>query len=98
MNNLAAASQRASIASSAAAGAKNLLSGALGLIGGPMGAATIAAGALFYFSQKAQEAKEAALDPESANNRLKESYDGLSESALTLKIFEQIQAMENYGE
>ncbi|MCT8831280.1 phage tail tape measure protein, partial [Glaesserella parasuis] len=95
---LAAASQRASIASSAAAGAKNLLSGALGLIGGPMGAATIAAGALFYFSQKAQEAKEAALDTESANNRLKESYDGLSESALTLKIFEQIQAMENYGE
>ncbi|MFW9320112.1 phage tail tape measure protein, partial [Glaesserella parasuis] len=88
----------ASIASSAAAGAKNLLSGALGLIGGPMGAATIAAGALFYFSQKAQEAKEAALDTESANNRLKESYDGLSESALTLKIFEQIQAMENYGE
>lgn len=98
MNNLATASQRASIASSAAAGAKNLLSGALGLIGGPMGAATIAAGALFYFSQKAQEAKEAALDTESANNRLKESYDGLSESALTLKIFEQIQAMENYGE
>lgn len=98
MNNLAAASQRASIASSAAAGAKNLLSGALGLIGGPAGAATIAAGALFYFSQKAQEAKEAALDTESANNRLKESYDGLSESALTLKIFEQIQAMENYGE
>lgn len=98
MNNLAAASQRASIASSAAAGAKNLLSGALGLIGGPMGAATIAAGALFYFSQKAQEAKEAALDTESANNRLKESYDGLSESALTLKIIEQTQAMENYSE
>ncbi|WP_338825230.1 tape measure protein [Glaesserella parasuis] len=98
MNNLATASQRASIASNAAAGAKNLLSGALDLIGGPSGAATIAAGALFYFSQKAQEAKEAALDTESANNRLKESYDGLSESALTLKIFEQIQAMENYGE
>lgn len=98
MNNLAAASQRASIASSAAAGAKNLLSGALGLIGGPAGAATIAAGALFYFSQKAQEAKEAALDTESANNRLKESYDGLSESALTLKIIEQTQAMENYSE
>lgn len=98
MNNLATASQRASIASNAAAGAKNLLSGALGLIGGPMGAATIAAGALFYFSQKAQEAKEAALDTESANNRLKESYDGLSESALTLKIIEQTQAMENYSE
>lgn len=98
MNNLATASQRASIASQAAAGAKNLLSGALGLIGGPMGAATIAAGALFYFSQKAQEAKDAALDTESANNRLKESYAGLSESALTLKIIEQTQAMENYGE
>ncbi|MCT8621543.1 phage tail tape measure protein, partial [Glaesserella parasuis] len=98
MNNLATASQRASIASNAAAGAKNLLSGALGLIGGPAGAATIAAGALFYFTQKAQEAKEAALDSESANNRLKESYDGLSESALTLKIIEQTQAMENYSE
>ncbi|MCT8625644.1 phage tail tape measure protein, partial [Glaesserella parasuis] len=98
MNNLATASQRASIASNAAAGAKNLLSGALGLIGGPAGAATIAAGALFYFTQKAQEAKEAGLDLESANNRLKESYDGLSESALTLKIIEQTQAMENYSE
>ncbi|MCT8615453.1 phage tail tape measure protein, partial [Glaesserella parasuis] len=98
MNNLATASQRASIASNAAAGAKNLLSGALGLIGGPAGAATIAAGALFYFTQKAQEAKESALDTESANNRLKESYDGLSESALTLKIIEQTQAMENYSE
>ncbi|MCT8639770.1 phage tail tape measure protein, partial [Glaesserella parasuis] len=98
MNNLATASQRASIASNAAAGAKNLLSGALGLIGGPAGAATIAAGALFYFTQKAQEAKEAGLDTESANNRLKESYDGLSESALTLKIIEQTQAMENYSE
>ncbi|MDE4055024.1 tape measure protein, partial [Glaesserella parasuis] len=98
MNNLATASQRASIASNAAAGAKNLLSGALGLIGGPAGAATIAAGALFYFTQKAQEAKEASLDTESANNRLKESYDGLSESALTLKIIEQTQAMENYSE
>ncbi|MCT8670352.1 phage tail tape measure protein, partial [Glaesserella parasuis] len=98
MNNLATASQRASIASNAAAGAKNLLSGALGLIGGPAGAATIAAGALFYFTQKAQEAKEAALETESANNRLKESYDGLSESALTLKIIEQTQAMENYSE
>ncbi|MDE4007022.1 tape measure protein [Glaesserella parasuis] len=98
MNNLAAASQRASIASSAAAGAKNLLSGALGLIGGPAGAATIAAGALFFFSQKTQKAKEGALDTESANNRLKESYDGLSESALTLKIIEQTQAMENYSE
>ncbi|MCT8599199.1 phage tail tape measure protein, partial [Glaesserella parasuis] len=98
MNNLATASQRASIASNAAAGAKNLLSGALGLIGGPAGAATIAAGALFYFTQKAQEAKEAAVDTESANNRLKESYDGLSESALTLKIIEQTQAMENYSE
>ncbi|MCT8570817.1 phage tail tape measure protein, partial [Glaesserella parasuis] len=98
MNNLATASQRASIASNAAAGAKNLLSGALGLIGGPAGAATIAAGALFYFTQKAQEANDAALDTESANNRLKESYDGLSESALTLKIIEQTQAMENYSE
>lgn len=98
MNNLATASQRASIASQAAAGAKNLLSGALGLIGGPMGAATLAAGALFYFSQKAQEAKDAALDTESANNRLKESYDGLSESALTLKIIEQTNALKNYDE
>lgn len=94
MNNLATVSQRASIASSAAAGAKNLLSGALGLIGGPMGAATIAAGALFYFSQKAQEAKEAALDTESANNRLKESYDGLSESALSNTIKQQKEAAQ----
>lgn len=96
MNNLAAASQRASIASRASAGAKSLLSGALGLIGGPMGAATIAAGALFYFYEKSQEAKAAALDTAGANDRLKQSYAELSQTALTETLRKQIDIMANY--
>jgi len=44
--------------SAAAAGARSMLA----LIGGPAGAATLAAAAVFYFYQKAQQAKQESID------------------------------------
>ena len=57
----AAASPRAATAASAASVGIGLARGALSLIGGPGGAAMLAASAIFYFWQKAQQAREEAL-------------------------------------
>ncbi|MBS3674175.1 tape measure protein [Klebsiella quasipneumoniae] len=57
----AAASSRAAAAASAASVGIGLARGALSLIGGPGGAAMLAASAIFYFWQKAQQAREEAL-------------------------------------
>lgn len=60
-NAQAAASARAASAARAASVGIGLARGALSLIGGPAGAAMLAAGAIFYFWQKAQQAKEEAI-------------------------------------
>lgn len=60
-NAQAAASARAASAASAASVGIGLARGALSLIGGPAGAAMLAAGAIFYFWQKAQQAREEAI-------------------------------------
>lgn len=60
-NAQAAASARAASAASAASVGIGLARGALALIGGPAGAAMLAAGAIFYFWQKAQQAREEAI-------------------------------------
>lgn len=57
----AAASARAATAARAASVGIGMARGALALIGGPAGAAMLAAGAIFYFWQKAQQAKEEAI-------------------------------------
>lgn len=86
-NNLAAAQTRASIAGRA-------LSGVMGLLGGPAGVITLAAGALFYFYEKSEQAKAAALDTAAANDRLKQSYEDLSKSALTKTVYEQLDLLK----
>lgn len=60
-NAQAAASARAATAASAASVGMGLARGALSLIGGPAGAAMLAAGAIFYFWQKAKQAREEAI-------------------------------------
>lgn len=60
-NAQAAASARAATAASAASVGMGLARGALSLIGGPAGAAMLAGAAIFYFWQKAQQAREEAL-------------------------------------
>ncbi|OOF56137.1 phage tail tape measure protein [Rodentibacter genomosp. 2] len=84
---LAASKQAASIGS-------RVLGGAMGLLGGPAGVITIAAGALFYFVQKAQEARANALDLEAANNRLAVSYDDLTAAAIGNKITEHTEQIK----
>lgn len=58
------ASTEAATAASAAATTTigGLARGALSLIGGPAGAAVLAGGAIFYFFQKAQQAKQESID------------------------------------
>lgn len=87
--NLAAAN---TLASTAARG----LQRAMALLGGPAGVIMIAASALMYFSSQADQARQKALDTAGANERLKESYEKLSEAALSLKITEQQAELQNY--
>ncbi|MDE9540396.1 tape measure protein [Xenorhabdus bovienii] len=57
-----AATERAAVANRAASVALTGLKGALALIGGPMGAAMLAGGAIFYYYQQAQQAKQATME------------------------------------
>lgn len=77
------ASQEASIvASRAASVAGGLLKGALGLIGGPAGAAMLAAAAIFYFWQKAQQAREEALRFADSLDRVNSSMKAMNNTQL----------------
>ena len=77
------ASQEASaVASRAASAAAALARGALSLIGGPAGAAMIAAGAIFYFWQKAQQAKQEAIAFADGLDKLNSSLKSLSNTQL----------------
>lgn len=77
------ASQEASaVASRAASTAATLAKGALSLIGGPAGAAMIAAGAIFYFWQKAQQAREEAISFADGVDKLNASLKSMSNTQL----------------
>ncbi|OQR53020.1 hypothetical protein BI322_03905 [Klebsiella oxytoca] len=77
------ASQEASVvASRAASVAGGLLKGALGLIGGPAGAAMLAAAAIFYFWQKAQQAREEALRFADSLDRVNSSMKAMNNTQL----------------
>lgn len=93
----AAAKQNLITINGLAAATAQKLKNVLNLVGGPVGAATIAAGALFYFAQQSQQAKQAAMDTAGANERLKESYDNLSEATLTSKLYEQIGLLKEHA-
>lgn len=68
---LAVATQQASVANRVYAASASLARGALSLIGGPAGAAMLAATAIYYFYQKAQQAKQESID-------FADSLDGLT--------------------
>ncbi|HDF7072640.1 TPA: tape measure protein [Enterobacter hormaechei subsp. xiangfangensis] len=77
------ASQEASaVASRDASAAAVLARGALSLIGGLAGAAMIAAGAIFYFWQKAQQAKQEAIAFADGLDKLNSSLKSLSNTQL----------------
>ncbi|WP_436879557.1 tape measure protein [Escherichia coli] len=78
----AAASARAAAAARGASAAIGLARGALSLIGGPAGAAMLAAGAIFYFWQKAQQAKEEAIAFADGLDKLNAAMNAMSNTQL----------------
>lgn len=90
--NLARAQQAASLTGRATSLATGALNSAMGLLGGPAGVAMIAAGALFYFWQKGEEAKQAALDASRANELLAQSYQGLTAVSIQYELQKEIAA------
>lgn len=79
-NAASAASARATISIG------GLASRALGLIGGPVGAAMLAAGAIFYFSQKAKEARDDANNLADSVNGLVAKFKDMSNTELASTI------------
>ncbi|HHF5696307.1 tape measure protein [Haemophilus influenzae] len=68
----------------------------MALLGGPAGVIGIAATSLIFFSSRAAEARQWALDTSIANQALAESYEQISEAALSVKITEQLEDIEKY--
>ena len=87
--NLATATNLATMA------AKGLQS-VMALLGGPAGVIGIAATSLLFFSSQAAEARQWALDTSVANQALAESYDQITEAALSLKITKKLEDIEKY--
>lgn len=87
--NLATATNLATMA------AKGLQS-VMALLGGPAGVIGIAATSLLFFSSQAAEARQWALDTSVANQALAESYDQITEAALSLKITKQLEDIKKY--
>ncbi|HHF3372451.1 tape measure protein [Haemophilus influenzae] len=87
--NLATATNLATMA------AKGLQS-VMALLGGPAGVIGIAATSLLFFSSQAAEARQWALDTSVANQALAESYDQITEAALSVKITKQLEDIEKY--
>ncbi|HDS7794599.1 TPA: tape measure protein [Raoultella ornithinolytica] len=78
-----ASQEAATVASRAASVAGGLLRGALGLIGGPAGVAMLAAAAIFYFWQKAQQAREEALRFADSLDRVNDSMKSMNNTQLS---------------
>ncbi|MCF6670885.1 tape measure protein [Raoultella ornithinolytica] len=78
-----ASQEAATVASRAASVAGGLLRGALGLIGGPAGVAMLAAAAIFYFWQKAQQAREESLRFADSLDRVNDSMKSMNNTQLS---------------
>lgn len=93
------ASQEASvIATRAASASKALLRGALGLIGGPAGVAMIAAAAVYYFWQKAQQAEQESLAFADGLDKLNASMSAMSNTSLRGSIADANAAIKGQKE
>lgn len=83
---LAASAFAASTSLSAFGAAASLARGALGLIGGPAGAAMLAASAIFYFYQKAQEARKEAISLADSVDSLTSKMKDMSATEMAASI------------
>lgn len=92
----ATAKRNLATATNIAAMAAKGLQSVMALLGGPAGVIGIAATSLIFFSSQAAQARQWALDTTTANKGLAESYNELSEAALSLKIEKQLEDIEKY--
>lgn len=92
----ATAKRNLATATNIAAMAAKGLQSVMALLGGPAGVIGIAATSLLFFSSQAAEARQWALDTSVANQALAESYDQITEAALSLKITKQLEDIEKY--
>lgn len=92
---LAAANRQLSITSRAASVAVGLAKGALAFVGGPFGAATLAGSALLFFHQRAQEARQSAINLKDAVVETSEALMRLSLNQLNVKQFDLEDQYEN---
>lgn len=82
----AAAAYRVAAAQGAMGAAANIARGAMALIGGPAGVATLAAAAIFYFYQHAQQAKQEANDLADSVNGLVGKFKEMSATEVGASI------------
>ncbi|MDE9447237.1 phage tail tape measure protein, partial [Xenorhabdus bovienii] len=82
------------LVSGAAAGAR----GALAMVGGPFGAAMLAGSAIYYFHQRAQEARASAIDLKNAVLETKDALMQLSKVELSAKILDYRDALDKQKE
>ena len=82
----AAAAYRVAAAQGAMGAAANIARGAMALIGGPAGVATLAAAAIFYFYQRAQQAKQEANDLADSVNGLVGKFKEMSATEVGASI------------
>lgn len=84
--SLAASAYNAATAQGALAAASSGLRGAMALVGGPAGVATLAAAAIFYFFQRAQQAKQEANDLADSINGLVAKFKEMSATEVGASI------------
>ncbi|NKG32498.1 tape measure protein [Erwinia rhapontici] len=90
---LAASSYSAATAQGALAAASSGLRGAMALVGGPAGVATLAATAIFFFYQKAQQAKQEANDLADGVGALVAKFKEMSATELGASIARMRESM-----
>lgn len=88
VNQLTAAQNRLNYAARA-------MRGTLALLGGPVGAAMMAGGALYYFSEKATEARDRALNLRDAVIETTEALMQLSQKELAVKLVDAQDDFQN---
>lgn len=96
--NAAAQDAAAAAAARASLGVRNLALRALGLIGGPAGAAMLAGAAIYYFYQKAQQAKQEAVDFTDKLTGLVSKMKDMSQTQIAAEIAKSAQAMRIQSE
>ncbi|WP_162871214.1 hypothetical protein, partial [Klebsiella pneumoniae] len=89
------ANRQMSISARAASVAVGLAKGALAFVGGPFGAATLAGSALLFFHQRAQEARQSAINLKDAVVETSEALMRLSLNQLNVKQFDLEDQYEN---